>query len=288
MFKKVLKNLSFVLAGMVVTAVLLLLSAWATSTVTSHITGSTGSTTTSTSRIKNGSSCAYPMTKNLLNVSSHIPRYMSNVKLDSSNAVELYGVIDDGSVNNLITALQHLNSSGSGPIYLIIDSPGGNVLSGFQLLTAMQSSRRPVYTICHELCASMAAYTFEFGKKRLITNRSILMFHDAYGRLSGNIRQSLTFLQLLNHMLNKVDAHVARVSHQNLGDFQSVVQAKNLWLDAQSSVKYGFADNVTLYTMSSSDSVPVITSVGDKVKTLVTDSSKKDENVSKMLKNIKM
>ena len=64
------------------------------------------------------------------------------------------------------------------PILLYINSPGGDVYSGYGLISAMQDSITPIYTINQGMCASMAFLIFLAGSKRYSMRNSTFLMHD--------------------------------------------------------------------------------------------------------------
>ena len=51
------------------------------------------------------------------------------------------------------------------PIYLYINSPGGNIVDGLTLYDVMKYIDAPVYTVCIGLAASMGAFLLSCGEK---------------------------------------------------------------------------------------------------------------------------
>ena len=64
------------------------------------------------------------------------------------------------------------------PIILYINSPGGDVTSGYGLIDAILSSKTPVYTVNQALCASMGFLIFIAGHKRFSMQHSEFLMHD--------------------------------------------------------------------------------------------------------------
>lgn len=64
------------------------------------------------------------------------------------------------------------------PIILYINSPGGSVYSGYALISAMQCSKTPIYTVNQGMCASMAFLIFLAGNKRFSMLHSTFLMHD--------------------------------------------------------------------------------------------------------------
>ena len=64
------------------------------------------------------------------------------------------------------------------PIILYINSPGGSVYSGYALISAMQCSKTPIYTVNQGMCASMAFLIFLAGSRRYSMLNSTFLMHD--------------------------------------------------------------------------------------------------------------
>lgn len=66
------------------------------------------------------------------------------------------------------------------PILLYINSPGGDVISGMSLVSVIESSITPVYTINLALSASMAFLIYICGKKRYSIQYGTFLLHEGY------------------------------------------------------------------------------------------------------------
>ena len=163
------------------------------------------------------------------------------LNLQGSEVIMLVGEIGENtaSVPEQITVA----SKKGKPIYLLIDSPGGSVLSGAMILSAIEASKVPVNTICLGICASMAAITFEWGTTRLMVDRSILMFHSASGGLQGELPHMQSRLTMLSRFLDKIDNTIAKRVGLDMDKFR-VSQMKELWLDAEDAINQKFADKL--------------------------------------------
>lgn len=64
------------------------------------------------------------------------------------------------------------------PIYLYINSPGGEVVNGYGLIDAILNSKTPVYTVNLAQCASMGFLIFLAGTKRYAMLHSEFLMHD--------------------------------------------------------------------------------------------------------------
>jgi len=75
------------------------------------------------------------------------------------------------------------------PIKIYIHSIGGIVTSSLALISAMATSKTPVYTYALGIVASAAFMIFVVGHKRFIQPYSILMYHDMTGGGIGKTQE---------------------------------------------------------------------------------------------------
>jgi ATP-dependent Clp protease protease subunit len=163
--------------------------------------------------------------------------------VDKSRTLYLFGEVGFVNTQFLIAQLQVLNAKSSSPIYLLIDSPGGSVLDGGQLVSAMEVSKAPIYTVCTRICASMAAVIHSYGTKRLATDRSILMYHPASGGAQGQVPNMLSQINAINNYLDRMVSHIVSRSKLSRADFDKKV-AYEIWDEAEVATKEGFNDTI--------------------------------------------
>jgi ATP-dependent protease ClpP protease subunit len=175
-----------------------------------------------------------------------------NVTLSEENTVVIIGTIGEEAIS-IANRITELGQTGK-PVYVYINSPGGSVLDGAQIVNAIQVSKVPVYTIDGGLAASMAAIIFEAGTKRLMVDRTILMFHEASGQVGGSFNQIKSRFHVFDRLVGKMDYEIARRVGMNPETFRNLLPSE-LWLDAEDAVNQNFADglvNVKIQTTSKS------------------------------------
>lgn len=92
-----------------------------------------------------------------------------------------------------------LDGMGKKSIKVWINSPGGDVAQGFSMCDAILKTKTPVDTYCGGIAASMAGVLFQTGRKRIMADYGILMYHNPFSSQAGNkqieaYRQSLITL----------------------------------------------------------------------------------------------
>lgn len=176
------------------------------------------------------------------------PKHIYTLKVTKDNSVLLFGEIgaEAATVANQILAKSNNNE----PTLLLINSPGGSVLDGALIVSAVEASNTPVYAVCMQLCASMASLIHGHASARLMVDRSILMFHPASGSLQGTTNQMYARLSTLTRYVDKMDAMIAARAGISL---ESFLQRKSgeLWIDAEDAVDQHFADAIVSLDLSS-------------------------------------
>jgi ATP-dependent Clp protease protease subunit len=167
---------------------------------------------------------------------------IQTIKPDTNRTVFIYGEISF-SVAEVAETIKNLSQQSKDPIYLLINSPGGSVLDGALVISAIEASPAPVYTVCLQICASMAAMIHQYGHKRMMVDRSILMFHDAAGGLQGYMHHMVSRLNQMHNYIHKMDKYISQRSGIN---FERYLQEANreLWLDAEDATGLQLNDSI--------------------------------------------
>lgn len=86
--------------------------------------------------------------------------------LHKSRVVFLFGRVDEKMANEAISQMLYLEMKDKKkPIVVLINSGGGQVVSGLAIYDMMRNTQCPVYTICVGRCSSMAAVILAGGDK---------------------------------------------------------------------------------------------------------------------------
>jgi len=166
---------------------------------------------------------------------------IKTLDLTDSNVVLVYGPIMRNG-NEIADHIKKASQRGE-PVYVLIDSPGGSVVTGGAIVSAIEASPVPVYTVCLQLCASMGAMIHQYGTKRYTVNRSLLMFHDAAGGFIGPFQQIASQMNMISRFVNKMFANAAKRSGQNYKDFVAKIGAE-IWVDGEDAVTQKYSDEI--------------------------------------------
>lgn len=173
-------------------------------------------------------------------------------KMGSAKFILIYGPIGENG-NQIASVIRSASLKGE-PIYLLIDSPGGSVVSGAAIVSAIQASPVPVYTVCLQVCASMAAMIHQYGTVRYMVDRSVLMFHNASGGFQGSFPQVESLFKTFDRYVNKMFLNAAKRSQQTFVEFKQKIQ-DDLWIDAEDSISEKYSDETISVVYSDLDAL---------------------------------
>jgi ATP-dependent Clp protease protease subunit len=109
----------------------------------------------------------------------------------SDRRIPFNGIVDETLAKFVCDRIAFYNAlDKKAPIFIVIDrSPGGSVMSGYQILQAMESSQAPVYVVVKGYAASMSAIITTMAKRSYVYPQSIVLHHQASTSLTGNQTQ---------------------------------------------------------------------------------------------------
>ena len=166
-------------------------------------------------------------------------------RLLKNRIILLSGEIDDNLANTVVAELLYLDSLSHDYISIYINSPGGNVTSGFAIYDTMNFIKSDVSTICLGIAASMAAFLLSSGKKgkRYALPNSEVMIHQPLGGASG---QATEIKIAAEHILNtkkKLNDILAKNTGKSIKQIENDTDRDN-YLSADNAKDYGLIDKI--------------------------------------------
>lgn len=106
----------------------------------------------------------------------------------SDRRIDFNGPVTMSLAEHVIERLYFYNNqSAEYPIFIVVDSPGGSVFAGYQILKAIESSKAPVHVVVKGMAASMAAVITTLAPHSYCYENSIILHHQASSGVSGNM-----------------------------------------------------------------------------------------------------
>lgn len=183
-----------------------------------------------------------------------LPAFAKEILLTENNTVSLNGPVNDSSILDVQVKLQELSALGeaSEPIYLVLNTPGGSVMAGLDLIQYMNTLRRPVYAVANT-AISMGFHILQSSAIRYVTPYATVMSHRAHGGFEGDIPQQLNSrISHINQLLSKMDEQViSRTNGKHDKASYTELIRDEAWFVGDNAVTGGFADEVV--TLKCSD-----------------------------------
>jgi ATP-dependent Clp protease, protease subunit len=168
-------------------------------------------------------------------------------RLFRERIIFMFEEVDANMANAIVAYMLYLDSEDSSkPIYLYINSPGGEITAGMAIYDTIQHIKSEVVTICVGLAASMGAFLLAAGSpgKRLALPHARIMIHQPLG---GTGRMQASDIQIeAKHILETrtlLNQLMADKSGQTLEQIEKDTDRDNFMSSAE-AMAYGLIDKV--------------------------------------------
>lgn len=179
---------------------------------------------------------------NIMGGTSPIIEELIRENLDN-RVIILNDAVDECILENITLQILKFNQEDIGlpedkrkPIKLFIQSPGGNMIDGFNLIDVIEASITPVYTICFSNSCSMAFHLFITGKKRYAFKNSILLNHDGDIELRNSGSKAKDTMDFIEKLNERVKNHVLGYTKMD-SDFYDSIYEKEFYMFADDKAK---------------------------------------------------
>ena len=177
-----------------------------------------------------------------------IPQESKHYLLTEENTITFRGVVYDKSVTEFGERLLNLSYSlrEGDTINVVLDSPGGSIYAGLNLISLMESIPQKINCIAM-FAASMAHSILQAcpGNRYLASNVGIVMIHRARGGFSGqfNNGEVESRLKTWSHIVKTMEKkNAARMSY-SYDDYKA--RAKDeWWCSAKQCLRENFVDKI--------------------------------------------
>ena len=129
------------------------------------------------------------------------------------------------------------------PIYLFINSNGGNAYDALALYDIIKQSDTPVYTIALGWCMSAGLWIFMAGTERYVAEHATLMFHDVAGWVADKtegIKQEYDEAKRLSKMYCDCITEASLVKQSTLDDY--ITRKAEWFIPAEEAIKLKIAN----------------------------------------------
>ncbi|MGI5090315.1 ATP-dependent Clp protease proteolytic subunit [Treponema sp. OMZ 805] len=162
-------------------------------------------------------------------------------KFLNTRQIILSGEVNKELAEKVIRQLLILEAdSASKPIYVYIDSPGGDVDAGFAIFDMIRFIKPPVYTIGMGLVASAGALILLAAPKnyRLGLPNSHYLIHQPLSGIKGVATDIEIHAKEIEKIRAKINALIAEETGKDVADVAKDTD-RDYWLSADEAVSYG-------------------------------------------------
>lgn len=170
-----------------------------------------------------------------------------------NNNIYLYGDITQSTcflLRNYLTTIETENNNNNEfndieppNINLHIQSNGGTLMHAIYLMDYIHNMRTPVYTYIDGHAASAATIISIAGKKRYMTENSLMMIHQLssgsqgkYSELEDSIENMNTLMKIVKNAYLKY----TKIPEHELDD----ILKHDIWFDSHTCLNYGLVDEI--------------------------------------------
>ncbi len=166
-------------------------------------------------------------------------------KLMKTRSVMLSGEINKDTANDFASRMLILDSESNDPITVYINSPGGDVDSGFAIYDTIRFVSSPVTLVGMGLVASAAALIFLSVDKerRLAFENSTYLIHQPLSQLKGTAIDLDIYAGKLEALRKKLDAVIADAVGKSVEDV-ALDTERDHWLTALEAKEYGLVGRI--------------------------------------------
>ncbi len=129
------------------------------------------------------------------------------------------------------------------PIWLHIYSYGGDLFTGFSLADQLTMVKSPVYAVVEGICASAATLLALSCKKRYILPSSVMLVHQLSAFAYGTHEQFKDEMVLQQMLMQKLVRFYGERTKLTADEIEKML-TRDFWMDAETCVKHGFADEI--------------------------------------------
>lgn len=115
----------------------------------------------------------------------------------SDRRIPLNGSIGSGTADFVTERIHYYNNLNDvAPIFIVIDkNPGGSVMEGYAIVTAMQNSKAPIHVVVKQYAASMAAVITTLAEESYTYPNAVILHHQMSSGMRGNLTQQKESLE---------------------------------------------------------------------------------------------
>lgn len=166
-------------------------------------------------------------------------------RLLETRSILISGEIDKDQADRFIKNILILDSISDAPIYVYINSPGGDVYSGFAIYDIIRYVKSPVFVVGSGLVASAAALIYLSVDKahRLSLPHSAYLIHQPLSQMKGVAVDIAIQAEKIEKLRNALDSLIAEATGKTLEEVSKNTE-RDYWLTSKDALDYGIVGRI--------------------------------------------
>ncbi len=168
-----------------------------------------------------------------------------NDRLLKTRTVIISGEINKDRADEFARQMLVLDSESSDPIKVYINSPGGDVDSGFAIYDMIRFVSSPVTVVGMGLVASAAALIFLAVpvERRVGFPNSTYLIHQPLSQLKGVAIDVAIYAEKMEALRHKLDKVIADATGKEVSEVQKDTE-RDCWMTADEALSYGILSRI--------------------------------------------
>lgn len=155
-------------------------------------------------------------------------------------------ITQDLAMRTMVLLRQMDSDDPNEPIWILINSKGGDVQAGWTIIDSMSLTKCPVFTVCYGEAASIAALIFANGEKghRFMLKHARIMIHQPWAFPSSWPMKESDFAVVsddISKTRSDIESFLADVSGNSKARIHELCE-NDYRMDASQAISMGFAD----------------------------------------------
>ncbi|GEM_PF-5767892 len=130
--------------------------------------------------------------------------------------------------------------NGKDTIYVVVNSPGGGILPGLEMIKRLEVTKSPVVCVVDGLAASMAALFIASCPVLVAHKYSIIMFHEYSTMIQGSRKDLRSQMQLAEAVWNAICRDTSKKMGMTEAEFRRR-SAEDWWMNGYDATQIGFS-----------------------------------------------
>jgi ATP-dependent protease ClpP protease subunit len=151
---------------------------------------------------------------------------------------------NENAVKTYVAKIKLLKSKGYTNLWVRIDSFGGSVFDGMNLVRELEQFGHPITCVADIKAMSMGFYLLQYCDVRLSTQRTVLMAHGPRSGAQGTDKQLASESKFLEVIKEIFADQVALRTHLTKKEFLTIIDEGDYFFGAEEALEIGAIDKI--------------------------------------------